>query len=174
MRKLTVATVLCLIVTGCGSSSSKPHTATTGPQVVSTPAPTSLPTSFGAGYEQAWGEMKPVGADVRKVLDQVKRAQARHLTVPNSTLASEFAIFASRFEPALIEFQGLKPPASVAGAYRSMATAAAGVEAALRNLSTAANANKTSLAARYLASYFSYAMTVDKAALTIYNKLGLT
>src|ERR1700722_697853 len=174
MRKLTVAAALCLIVAGCGSSSSKPDAAPTGPRVASTPTPTSVPTSFDAGYEQAWGAMKPVGADVRKVLDQVKRAQAKHQTVPNSTRASEFAIFASHFEPALIEFQGLKPPASVARAYRSMAAAAAGVEGSLRNLSAAANANHTSLAARYLASYFSYAMTVDKAALEIYNKLGLS
>jgi hypothetical protein len=175
MRKLTAATVLCVIIAGCGSGSDK-HPATTRTVASDTTTTTTayhLPATFNAGYEQAWGEMKQVGAGVRTVISQVRRAQAHHSTVPDATLASEFAIFASHFEPALIEFQGLTPPASVAHAYKSMAAAATGIEGSLKNLSTDANANHTSLAARDLADYIAYAMTVDKAALTMYNKLGL-
>ncbi len=167
-------TVLCLIIAGCGSSSNKHPAATNASPIASTAATVyHPPATFNAGYEKAWGEMKQVGADVSRVINQVKRAQAKHQTVPDSTLASEFAIFASHFEPALIEFQGLAPPASVAGAYKSMAAAALAMVGSLRNLSTDANNNNTSMGARDLASYFTYAVTIDKAATKIYNKLGL-
>jgi hypothetical protein len=175
MRKLTAATVLCLIIAGCGTSSSKHSATTTGATVASTTTTTAyrLPATFNAGYEQSSGEMRQVGAEVSKAINQVRRAQAHHQTVPDSQLASEFAIFASHFEPALIEFQGLTPPASVAGAYKSMSAAAMGMAGSLRNFSTDANANHTSLAARDLANYLAYAVTIDKAATKIYNKLGI-
>jgi hypothetical protein len=171
MRKLAAGAVSCaamalaLALAGCGGSSSHPVTTATNR--------TAVPADFSSGYEHAWGEMKRVAAEVNKTIKEVKRAQAKHRNVANSELARKFAIYAAQFEPAVIEFQGLTPPASVAPAFRSMAAAAAGVAAAMRSFSTDANANRASAGAHDLASYYSYAVTVDNAALTMYNKLGL-
>jgi hypothetical protein len=177
MRKLTTGMVLCLLIAGCGSGASKPSTTATHSAPVASTAtattPYRLATTFTGGYRQAWGEMKQVGAEVAAAINQVKRAHAQHQTVPDAQLASEFATFASHFEPALIEFQGLTPPASLAGPYKSMSTAATGMEGSLRNVSADANASRATLAERDLASYFGYAVTINKAATKIYNKLGI-
>ncbi|MDQ6804740.1 MAG: hypothetical protein M3065_07185 [Actinomycetota bacterium] len=179
MRKLTAGTVLCLLIAGCGGGSSKRATnvtstsATAATTASTATTVTHLPSTFNAGYEQAWGEMKHVGAEVGAAISQVKRAKAHHQTVSNSTLASEFATFASQFEPAVIELQGVAPPASVAGAYKSMATAAVGMAGSLRNFASDASANRIAQGQRDLASYFAYAVTIDKAAMKIFDKLGL-
>ncbi|HWF52960.1 MAG TPA: hypothetical protein VG294_20110 [Solirubrobacteraceae bacterium] len=178
MRKLAAGAVLCLAIAGCGSSSTKhpAQTTTAGNPVASTGTPTTvarLPANFNQGYAQAWGQMKQVAAEVTAAINQVKRAHARHQTVPNSQLAAEFAIFASRFTPAVIELQGLTPPPSVTSAYKSMSAGAAGMAGTLRNFSTDANADNVAQAQQDLAAYFAYAVTIDRAATKIYNKLGI-
>jgi hypothetical protein len=172
MRKLTAGAALCLIIAGCGSGSSKPPTLPATNPIATTGTPT-LPTTFNQGYAHAWGEMKQVGAAVSATINQVKRARARHQTVTDAQLASEFAVFASRFTPAVIELQGLSPPRSVAAAYRSLSDAAVGMEGTLRNLATDANSGRNAQAQQDLAGYFKYAVTIDKAATKIYNKLGI-
>jgi hypothetical protein len=178
MRKLAAGMVLCLLTAGCGSSASK-RVATSGSAPVAAPAPPTtttpyhLATTFKGGYQQAWGEMKQVGAEVAGAINQVKLAHAKHQTVPDTQLASEFATFASHFEPALVEFQGLTPPASIAGPYKSMSTAAVGMEGSLRNFSADANASRATLAEHDLANYFAYAVTIDKAATKIFHRLGI-
>lgn len=176
MRKLTAGAALCLLIAGCGGGSSKHPAANHTDPVASTGTPTTvarLPTTFNDGYTQAWEQMKQVGADVSATINQVKRARAHRQTVPDSQLASEFATFAARFTPAVIEFQGLTPPRSVALAYKSMSAAAVQMEGALRNFSTDANANRVRAGQQDLLGYFESAVTIDKAATKIYNKLGL-
>jgi hypothetical protein len=176
MRTLIVGAVLGLILVGCGGGSSKPATATHDSPTASTPTSASvtpLPTDFKGGYAHAWGQIKQLGADVAGAINEVKRAQARHQTVSDAHIAFEFARFASRVEPAVIELQALTPPASVARAFKSLAAAAVGMSGALRNFSTDANANRVSAGQRDLASYFGYLVTIDKGATEIYHKLGI-
>ena len=176
MRKLAAGPVVCLMIAGCGGGSSTHSAARTGTSVASTltpPPSSSLPTTFNAGYEQAWGQMKQVGAEIAAVIKQVKAATAKHEQVPNARLASEFAVFASRMEPAVLELQGLTPPAGVARAFSSMTTASLELAGTLRNFSSDASANRVTAGAQDIAAYFSYANTIDKDAMTIFNKLGL-
>lgn len=176
MRRLRAGAALCLAIAGCGGGSSKMPSATNRTPVVSSGAATTagqLPTAFEGGYAQAWGQLKEVGAEVAAAINQVKRARAKHRTVPDAEIAVEFAGIASRLEPAVVELQGLTPPPSVASAYRSLTTAAVGMSGALRNFSSDANANRTARGERDLASYFAYAATIDRAATTIYHKLGI-
>jgi hypothetical protein len=114
-----------------------------------------------------------VGAEVIRTINHVKRAKAKHQTVSDGQLAVEFAAFASRMEPAVIELQGLTPPASVAKAFKTMTRTSLALAGALRNFSSDASAHRTTLGAQALASYFAYATTIDQAAATIFDKLGL-
>jgi ABC-type glycerol-3-phosphate transport system substrate-binding protein len=173
MRKVSAGLVACLIVLGgCGGATA----ARTAPVVSGTTAataPPGSPTDFRSGYAQAWGEIKRVGAGIGGVINQVRQAKARHRSVSDVQIASEFAGFASRIEPAVIELQGLTPPRSIARPYKALATAALEMSGALRNFSTDANANRVAQGRRDLANLLAYAATIDTAATEIYGKIGI-
>ena len=165
-RCAAATAALCLAVAGCGGGGGHGgHSHRTG----TTPTTPAQPTSFKAGYQQSWAEMRAVGADVAAVV-----RQARHHHLSNQAIASKFAVFEARLEPAVIEFQSLTPPASVAGVFRAMAPIAGAMSGALRSFSADANTNRVRRGALDIVHYFNYAAELDRGAIVIYKKLGIS
>ncbi|MEA2197422.1 MAG: hypothetical protein QOJ25_1473 [Solirubrobacteraceae bacterium] len=185
LRKMTAGVLLCLAIAGCvaiagcgGGNTKRPTgTATTSIAALVTPTTstttTADPATFATGYEQSWGIMKRVGVEILGAINEVKRASAKHQSVSNGHIASEFATFAAEMEPGVIGLGGLTPPASVRSAFRSMAVASVQLAATLRSFSTDAAASRGAQGQRDIAAYLAYAAVIDKDALTIYKKLGL-
>jgi hypothetical protein len=173
--KLAAGAVLCLIAAGCGGASPRPDRETGVPPAAgeTRTAVEPRPTTFKGGYERAWAQMTQVGAGVAGAINQVRRARARHETVADARIAREFAALADKFEPAVIQLQELTPPAKVARAYRSLSTAALGMSGTLRSFSFDAGANRAGAAGEDLASYYSYAATIDRDATTVFDELGI-
>ena len=117
--------------------------------------------------------MKRVGAEILAAIDEVKREAAKHQTVSNAHIASEFATFAAYLEPAVVGLQGLTPPADVKTAFNSMAASAVQLAASLRSFSSDAAASRGAQGQRDIAAYLAYAAIIDRDALIIYSKLGL-
>lgn len=174
--KLAAGAMLCLIVAGCGGGVSAKPDRETGVPPAAGETRTSAeprPTTFKGGYERAWALMTQVGAGVAGSINQVRRARARHETVPDARIAREFTALANKFEPAVIQLQELTPPAKVARAYRSLSAAAFGMSGTLHNFSVDAGANLATASGQDLASYYDYAATIDRDATTIFDKLGI-
>jgi hypothetical protein len=178
LRMMTAGAVLCLAIAGCGGASKQPtRTATTSISTLVTPTPTTTTagtTTFATGYEQSWGLMKQVGAQIFAAINGAKRASAHHQPVSNAHIASEFAILAAHLEPAVVGLLGLTPPASVRTAFSSMAGAAEQLAGALRSFSSDAAASRGAKGQRDIAACLAYAAIINRDATTIYTKLGLT
>jgi hypothetical protein len=167
LRMMTAGAVLCLAIAGCGGGGSKQPTG------ASTTTITPGPATFSAGYEQAWGQMKQVGAEIFAAINEAKRASARDQSASNTHIASEFAVFAAHLEPAVVGLLGLTPPASVRTAFSSMAGAAEQLAGSLRSFSSDAAASRGRQGQRDIAACLAYAAIIDRNAVTIYKKLGL-
>lgn len=173
-RALVAAIAVCLLIAACGGSGkgAGKHGNAHPPQTSST-ALSAPPTSFKAGYVHAFGVLRQVDVEIVDAITAAQRLVAKHQTVSNESVAVKFARFASVIEPAVIELQGLTPPAKVARAFRSMSAAAVAMSSALRNFSTDANLSHTAQGRQDLAAYFTYANRLVVAADEIYRKLGI-
>src|ERR1700757_3302379 len=97
MRKpLALAVLLCLLIAGCGGSS----TQNTSP---ATPA-------FKASYEKLRGPLNHTGTAVANEL-----LQSAHQT--DVQLATAFGGLATTFHSELVQLEALKPPANLAAAF---------------------------------------------------------
>jgi hypothetical protein len=146
-RKLAAATVLCALAAGCGGSSG-------------------TTAAFKASYVKASEPIERIGNDVAGAVEGASRRSF-------AQVANEFAGLADRLDTELIELESLKPPASIARAFATVTAAANRFEDDLRAISYGASKNDAAAAGTATKALLADAATLNSAAATIRQKLGI-
>jgi hypothetical protein len=146
-REAVAATLLCVTIAGCGSSSH--HTA-----------------AFKSSYLNATAPIVLIGADMAHAIEH-----AGHQTP--AKVASVFTGIADRFQIQLIALEALNPPASVAGNFGKLTAAANRLEDDLRAISAGASHRNGVAARAAILALVNDANAMNAPAGAIRHQLGI-
>jgi len=140
-----MATVLCLLIAGCGSSSA---------------------TAFKQGYVKASVPLEQTGADIaRAIAGPAHRSPAQ--------IANQFAGLADRFDSELIQLEALQAPSNVSTGFKTIIAAANRLDDDLRAISSSASRHDAVGLRSAAEALMTDARAMNSGAGTVRQSLGI-
>jgi hypothetical protein len=148
IEKLSAVLVLCLFAAGCGGSTASPST-TSSPSTTRTQSAADSQNAFAAGYERFEQATNLLATTITPLESTITASagNAAEMSKAFVTLGKNERTLAGDWHPALVSFEALKPPPSLATVFAATTADASKVYASLRTISAVTRGTSGTLTA---------------------------